>query len=176
LIDREQALALESRRKIFDEIKAFPGIHFHELKRRTGLAVGSLQYHLDVLRNARLVHAEKRKKFVRYFPIPNGPNQEVRDALSLLHEKNVRSIVIYLVDKKRATNKQLSKLLGLSPSTVSFHTKKLLECGLVVKQRRGKKIYFSLKNLELARSLLMRYKQSFFDSLVDSFVEIWEKM
>ena len=58
MIDRDRALALETRRKLFDEIRAFPGIHFRELRRRTGLAIGSLQYHLDVLCKARLVRAE----------------------------------------------------------------------------------------------------------------------
>ena len=47
--DFEEALALEVRRKIYEEIKASPGLHFRELQRRVGLATGSLQYHLDYL-------------------------------------------------------------------------------------------------------------------------------
>ena len=82
LIDREKALALETRRKLFEEIRRFPGIHFRELKRRTGLAIGSLQYHLDVLCKTRLVRAEKRGKFVRYFPLIGEPS---REAVSYTH-------------------------------------------------------------------------------------------
>ena len=176
MIDRDRALALETRRKLFDEIRAFPGIHFRELRRRTGLAIGSLQYHLDVLCKARLVRAEKKGKFMRYFPLIGEPSKEVRDTLSLLHEKNVRKIVLFLANKKRATNKQLAKFLQLSPSTVSFHMQKLIASGIVTKQRRGKKTYFSLVNPQLARELIITYRKSFLDKLVDSFVEMWEEI
>lgn len=174
MIDREKALALETRRKLFEEIRRFPGIHFRELRRRTGLAIGSLQYHLDVLCKTRLVRAEKRGKFIRYFPLIGEPSKEERETLSLLREKNVRKIVLYLADKKRATNKQLARFLELSPSTVSFHISKLISAGLVAKHRKGKKSYFVLANPELVKDVIITYKKSFLDKLVDSFVETWE--
>jgi len=175
LIDRERALALETRRKLFEEIRRFPGIHFRELRRRTGLAIGSLQYHLDVLCKTRLVRAEKRGKFIRYFPLIGEPSKEEREALSLLREENVRKIVLYIADKKRATNRQLARFLGLSPSTVSFHISKLVSAGLVSKQRRRKKSYFVLTNPELVKDVIITYRKSFLDKLVDSFVETWEE-
>lgn len=176
LIDREKALSLETRRKLFEEIRRFPGIHFRELRRRTGLAIGSLQYHLDVLCKTRLVRAEKRGKFIRYFPLIGEPSREERDALSLLREENVRKIALYLADRKRATNKQLARFSGLSPSTVSFHMSKLVSAGLVDKQRRGKKTYFTLTNPELVKDVIITYRKSFFDKLVDSFVETWQEI
>ena len=49
MLDREQVLALGVRREIFELIKQSPGLHFREIKRRTNLAIGALQYHLNVL-------------------------------------------------------------------------------------------------------------------------------
>jgi len=176
LIDRDRALVLTTRKRLFDEIRAFPGIHFRELRRRTGLAIGSLQYHLDVLCKVRLIRAEKKGKFLRYFPLINEPNREEKETLSLLHEKNVRKIVLFLASKKRVTNKRLARFLHLSPSTVSFHMQKLLAANIVTKQRKGKRTYFSLVNPTLAKELIVTYRKSFLDKLVDSFVETWQEI
>ena len=176
MIDREKALALATRRKLFDEIKRFPGIHFRELRRRTNLAIGSLQYHLDVLCKARLVKAEKKGKYLRYFPVINEPSREEKDILALLREPNVRKLVLFLANKKRATNKQLAKFLGVSASTVSFHINKLLSARIVTKHRKGKKTYFALTNPKWVRELIISYRKSFLDELVDSFVEIWSRL
>jgi len=171
--ERAQYLELDSRKKIYKQIEKAPGIHFRELQRRTDLAIGSLQYHLEVLQKQHLVKARKKGKFTRFFPVYGEHSEEEKTTLSLLREESVRKIILYLTQRK-ATNKQLAKKLGLAPSTVSFHMQKLIEAGLVKKKRSGKKTYFSLVNKQQAKDLIIGYKKSFVDDLVDSFVEMWE--
>ena len=174
MIDRDKALELPTRKKLYSEVNKAPGIHFRELKRRTGLAIGALQYHLDVLQKASLVRAQKRGKFVRYFPVIGEHSESEKLTLGLLREESVRKIVLLLIEKKRATNRQLSRFLELAPSTVSFHMQKLLKSGLVEKRRTPKRTYFCLVNPGEAKRLLTSYRKSFLDDLVDSFVEMWE--
>ncbi len=171
--ERAQFLELSSRKKIYKEIEKAPGIHFRELQRRTKLAIGSLQYHLEVLQKRHLIKAMKKGKFTRFFPVYGEHSEDEKTTLSLLREESVRRIVLYLI-QRRATNKQLAKKLGLAPSTVSFHMQKLIEAGLVKKKRTGKKTYFFLENKQQAKALIIGYKKSFLDELVDSFVEMWE--
>ena len=174
MIDREQALELPTRKKLYREINRAPGIHFRELKRRTGLAIGALQYHLDVLEKARLIKAQKSGKFTRFFPLIGEHSESEKTTLSLLREESVRGIVLFLIDKKRSTNRQIARFLELAPSTVSFHMQKLLKAGLVEKKRTPKRTYFVLVNPGEAKRLLTSYRKSFLDKLVDSFVETWE--
>ena len=100
--DFEEALALEVRRKIYDEIKASPGLHFRELQRRVNLATGSLQYHLDYLGKKHLVKMVKEKKFTRFYLIREGFEQERE--MGVLRQESMRKIVLLLLHKKK-TNK-----------------------------------------------------------------------
>lgn len=174
MIDRDKALELPTRKRLYREINKAPGIHFRELKRRTGLAIGALQYHSDVLTRVHLVKVQKRGKFIRYFPVIGEHTESEKITLSLLREESVRKIILFLIQKKRATNRQLAKFLELAPSTVSFHMQKLLKSGLVEKKRTPRRTYFYLLNAEEAKRLLTSYRKSFLDDLVDSFVEMWE--
>jgi len=174
--DKFKALELDTRDKIYAIIRNAPGIHFRELQRRSNQAVGALQYHIDVLLKKNLIRAEKQGKFVRFFPVEQEPTQEEKTTLSLLRQDNVRKIILLLLSKKYVSLEKISAFLELNPSTVSFHLQKLQQANLLIKKRKGRKIYFSLVNPEKAKELIIDYKHSFFDSLVDSFVELWEKV
>jgi len=174
--DREKALQLTARRTVYDAIKSNPGLHFRELQRRTGMAVGSLQYHLDVLQRVHLVKATRKGKFLRFFPVIGEQTDEEKKTLSLLRNESVRKIVLLLLSKPHANNRQIAAFLELSPSTVSFHLQKLEESALVEKKKKGRKIFYSLAQPETAKQLLIGYRKSFVDDLVDSFVEVWEQI
>jgi len=176
MIDREKALELPTRKKLYREIKKAPGIHFRELKRRTGFAIGALQYHLDVMEKASLVRKHKQGKFIRYFLVQGEHSESEKITLSLLREESVRKIMLLLIEKKRATNRQLARFLDLAPSTISFHVQKLLKAGIVEKRRTPKRTFFVLLNPNESKALLINYRKSFLDSLVDSFVEMWEEI
>ena len=174
--NREKALTLEVRKRISREISRSPGIHFRELQRRTHLAVGSLQYHLEVLQKVHLIKARKKGKFVRFFPVIGEQTEEEKETLSLLRDESVRKIVLLLLSKDKANNKQISDFLELSPSTVSFHLQKLGETGLIEKKRQGRQTFFALSEPEKAKEIIIGYRKSFLDEMVDSFVEVWQQM
>lgn len=173
---REEVLVLPVRKRLYDLIKVSPGLHFRELKRKSGLAIGSLQYHLDILGKFNFIKTKKKGKFVRYFPFAFEENVEEEQLLALLRDENIKKIALVLLTKRNVTNKRLAKLLELSPSTVSFHLKKFEESGLIKKQQFGRKIFFELTDKKKIKQVLLGYEKSFVDGLVDNFVEIWEKL
>lgn len=172
--DLDEALALDVRKKIHDEIKASPGLHFRELQRRVGLATGSLQYHLDYLAKRHLVKVVKEKKFTRFYLIREGFEQEKE--MGVLRQESMRKIVLLLLKKKRANNTSISKAIALSPSTTSWHLQKMLEQGIIEKKRRGRQSYYTLVAPEKAAALLVDYRKSFLDQLVDNFAETWQEI
>ncbi len=169
----EEAMALTPRDKIYSTIVQNPGLHFREIQRRTTIATGALQYHLDYLKKKNFVREEKQGKFSHFYALQA---ESVDSSLmNLLRQESVRRIVIFLMNRRRATLPSISKSIGLSLSTTSFHMQKLLSSKIVIQKNVQGKIYFSLKDKESILAILVQYKNSFLDSLVDSFIETWEK-
>ncbi|MDD5148165.1 MAG: metalloregulator ArsR/SmtB family transcription factor, partial [Candidatus ainarchaeum sp.] len=144
--DKPEALFLDTRQRIYNLIEQNPGLHFREIQRRTGLAVGSLQYHLDYLAKKHIVRIEKRGKFTRYYSVQGHQLGESQQTMSLLRQESLRKIMIFLLTKRRANNTRIAEALGLSPSTISWHLEKLVSAGLLEKKRKGRKIYYKVVN------------------------------
>ncbi len=177
MISEKEPLALESRKKVYSAIERAPGLHFRELQRRTKLAVGALQYHLEVLEKAHLVKRTKKGKFVRYYSIRKPVKDEGEEIMSLLRQEVVRKIIIFLLSRKRApANSIIARAVELSASTCTFHLKKLEEQGLVERRKSKKKTLIYLKEPNRIANLLSVYKKSFLDELVDNFVEVWDEL
>ena len=174
--EKQEALFLDTRQRIYNLIEQNPGLHFREVQRRTGLAVGSLQYHLDYLNKKHLIRIEKRGKFTRYYSVQGHQLGDAQLTMSLLRQESLRKIMIFLLTKRRANNTRIAEALGLSPSTISWHLDKLVEAGLLEKKRKGRKIFYKIINPDQAANLLREYKKSFFDELVDNFVEVWDSV
>jgi len=169
----EQALKLDIRKKIYNTIKRNPGLHFREIQRRVGIATGALQYHLDFLQKKHLVKTERETKFLRYYLVRQ--KFEETGLMALLRQESIRKIIVFLMQRRFANNTTVSKVVGLSPSTTSWHLEKLVESNVVEKKRRGRKTYFNLIDKDKIAGLLVGYRKSFLDETVNNFVEIWEE-
>lgn len=173
----EEIMSLSPRDRILSTIASNPGLHFREIQRRVGIATGALQYHLDYLKKKNMVREQKEGKFSRFYLIDADANaQEVNPMLmNLLRQDSVRKIIIFLLKRRKATLKAISLEVGLGMSTTSFHLSKLTSAGVVKEAHTQGKVYFSIINKDPIIHVLVSYKESFLDSLVDNFVELWEK-
>lgn len=178
----EKALQLDVRKRIYTEIESSPGLHFREIQRRTALAVGSLQYHLDYLQKHHIIRTQKEGKFVRYYSV-RGPQvgethtlNAGQNAMASLRHESTRKIILFLLQENRANNERIAEEINLSPSTTSWHLDKLVEMGVLKKERVGRKSFFTLTNPAETRQLLVTFKQSFFDQAVDNFVELTQTL
>ena len=167
-------LELETRKRIYEQIKKSPGIHFRELQRRIELEVGNLQYHLHCLEKRNLIKASNDGNYVRYFARDRSLNETERKILSLLRRSSCRHILIQLLNNPDLNNKELSQAIGLSPSTVSWNLNKLVEAGIIERKKTGRISNFTIVDLTVVAELLICYKESFIDTLVDGFIEMWE--
>jgi len=172
---KDVALDLETRKKIYNLIKNSPGLHFRELQRRLDMGYGALQYHLDFLKRYKLVEEEKVGEYSRYFPSDFKSIIE-REFMALLRQKSVRHILLYLLENPGAQNKDIATGTKLSASTVSWHIERLIKAGAVKKESGNEGgVHYYITEPEVVTKLLVTYNSTFFDRVVDRFVELWEK-
>jgi predicted transcriptional regulator len=169
----ESALSETPRDRIFSTIVKNPGLHFREIQRRTGDATGALQYHIDYLKKKNFIREEKEGKFSRYYSTEEkNTNTKL---MNLLRQDQVRIIVLLLIDRRRATINVISETCKMTPSTASFHIKKLIKEGIVKEEKVKDNVFYSIPEKEPLMELLIIHKKSFLDKLVDNFVSIWEE-
>ena len=61
----------------------------------------------------------------------------------------------------------------LSPSRLSYYLDKLLKKSILEQVREGRKTFYSVRDEERVANVLIAYKPTFLDSVVDAFVDIW---
>jgi predicted transcriptional regulator len=167
-------LDLETRRQIYNQIKASPGIHFRELERRLHLVVGNLQYHLQYLEKKNLIRVSNDEDYVRYFVKDKSLDETERKMIYFLRRAGCRHILLQLLRNPELNNKELSQAVDLSPSTVSWNLNKLVEAGIIRREKTGRISKFIIVDPAKVAELLICYKESFLDSLVDGFIKMWE--
>jgi predicted transcriptional regulator len=168
----KKLLEVGIRQKLFTLISECPGIHFRDAQRRTESSTGNLTYHLDSLVKAGLLTTVRDGKYLRYYAFTEKSTEEKR-ILELARRKTDRHILLLLLENETNTNEELSKILRLSPSTISWHIKKLIETNILCVKTEGRKVFYSVNSPELVSGILVKYKESYMDKLVDRFVEMW---
>lgn len=167
-------LDLEVRRRIYDCIVGSPGLHFREIQRRTGLATGSLDYHLHFLHKNGLLRTEHDKNYVRYYPLTKNWTEEEKDVLNLLRNEKIRHILVFLIEKKKSTPLKISEATFISLSTLSWYLKQLQQKGVITQTKKGRFRIYKVRDPELIVKYLLAHKTSFLDAVVDRFIETWE--
>jgi predicted transcriptional regulator len=170
--NEKKILELDSRRKIFEVVKKFAGSHFKEIERKSNLPSGTVKYHLAYLAKRGLISEEKDGNNVRYFPRQFKPGN--RKLLSLLRQKTVRNILLFILTHSECNHEQIVSAVHVSPSTVTWHLKKLEENKIIESRKDGRKTFYTIViDKEEIVNLLITYRESFLDSLVDRVIEMW---
>lgn len=170
---QRKALELVTRQNLYSLISESPGLHFREIQRRTKMATGQLTYNLNYLQKVGLIKSQKDGEYLRYYSDRQMDVEEKR-VLEFLHLTSIRHILIYLLENSNCNHESIAENLNLSSSTISWHLKKLIDGNIVNKKVRGRKSFYSINNPELVRKVLIKYRESFLDKIVDRFIEMWE--
>lgn len=166
------AMRLPARRKIFGVISQFPGLHFREVQRRTGIGTGALQYHLEVLERAGAIKVEKKWLGLRLYP--RNISDSESGILSILHNSNYRNTLLFLLSNSRASQGQIASHVGVSPSTMSWYLKRLIQMNVVKGERTGKEVRYSIVDTQSIAKTLSAFRSSFLDKSVDNFLKTWD--
>lgn len=160
------------RRRLWELIGAAPGLHLRELQRQSRAATGETVYHLDVLERHGLIRSERFGGLRRFFS-PEVAAED-RAVFAALHSPARRQIVLLLLAEGRLTHRWLVEATRLAPSTLTWHLRHLRQSG-VLEMEPDESAYMLVRPAAV-RNLLLRYRVTFSDSLVSSFVDAWGQL
>ena len=94
--------------------------------------------------------------------------------MSALNRETPRKILLILTQKPGVFHHELAGFVKLSPPTVSWHMRKLIDAGLVESRREGRNTrYFIVGSAEDVEEALMTYHSRFWMNWADRFADIW---
>lgn len=132
-------------------ISASPGIHFQELRRRTGQASGALRHHLDVLIQDGSVVVHGQGGYRCFFPA-RGTDRHLMASASALKASSARRMLHGIVEAGALNMVAAAASAGVTPGAATHHALRLEEAGLVTRCKVGRSI--ELRPTPLARQAL----------------------
>lgn len=170
-MERGQVIELEARRRIYEHIVANPGTHLRAVKEALEMPMGQLEYHLHFLEVQGLVGAKDDRYYKRFFPSEMGATD--RRLLSALRQEMPRRIVLLVLESPGVDHRTIQESTGLGASTLSFYMRDLIEKGLIERRREGRRSLYTVLDVDRVVKVLITYRPSFLDRMVDAFLETW---
>lgn len=169
---KDDVLDLGVRQRIVDCIRENPGLHMRALAVRLDMPLSTMEYHTHHL--ARHDHLSVRDEggFKAFYPA-EGLDRRDKDILYLVRHDAPRRICAHLLLNPDSTPKQLREVVGVSAATMSFHLNKLRGAGLVSEEPAGRTKSLRVVDPERVANVLVTYRRSFLDDVVDRFAKTW---
>jgi len=122
---------LKLRDRIVDEVASNPGIHLRELHRSIGCAMGALQYHIKNLEDAQEVVSIRYGNVRHIFPVDFSFEDRVLLLTALARNPTVGSILSECAKNGQTTQAEISKVLDVDKSLISYYTSSLLRADIL---------------------------------------------
>jgi DNA-binding transcriptional ArsR family regulator len=151
--DREPH-AEESRRRILKLVAGSPGLSITELAHLTALPRGTIRHHVRRMERERKVRTIREGRHRRV--VTTGGRAWDTDSVALLGNRALRNVAYAIAGHPGFAQKEIAALLGLAPSTVTWHVKRLRDAGLIRQERsvQGTACYPTEKMLDIIGSHL----------------------
>ena len=165
---------------IKNTISKYPGLRFHEIKKETKLANGTLQHHLAQLTKSDYIKAKYMDTIPRYYT--NDLEEANQTILLRLRQTTTSKIIKSLLKNECQTFAQLVKFSKKSPGTVSIYKNMLLEDKIIVgdtnsckcsKGITATRIKYRLVDPEKVRLLVEEYGKTSLKKSADNLADVF---
>ncbi len=170
-MDRPVEIELETRRRIYDYVVANPGTHLRGIKDELDMPMGQLEYHLHYLEQRGILDSKEDRYYKRFFPHEMSATD--RRVLAAIRQEKPRQIVLIVLQEPGVDHKAIQKEMSIGASSLSFYMKDLIEKEVIEKRREGRRSLYQMRDPDRVVKLLITYRPSFLDKLVDRFLETW---
>ena len=158
----------------------YPGLRFHEIKKETKLANGTLQHHLGQMTKSNNLKAKYIDTIPRYYDY--NLEDTSHTILLRLRQTTTSKIMKSLLKNECQTFAQLVKFSKKSPGTVSIYKNMLLEDKIIVgdtnscecsKGITATRIKYRLVDPEKVRMLVEEYGKSSLKQSADNLADVF---
>jgi predicted transcriptional regulator len=143
------------RLRLLEYVKKNPGVRFSNIIRKTAINRGTALYHLGVLEYFDMITRFKSGSYTLYFQNSGMYSNREKIVSLALQEPAQRHIIEFLSKNEGATRGDIAKALGLSGSTITWHTAILKKYAIVQAEKDGakKKHYLDKEALPILEKL-----------------------
>ena len=171
-MDESLSESLDTRKRIIGIIQTKPGIHFRKLHRESKLAMGEVEYHLNVLEKMELVVKDTSTPHTRYFP-SNELSDEEKKIMGLLRQEKLREILLLIISEEEIGHGDIVKEFHFKKSTASFYLDKLISYRIIEKKKKGRNVSYKVTDPREIVRLLLLYKEGFGDWIAKRVEDLW---
>lgn len=170
-MERPVEIELDTRRRIYDHVVANPGNHLRAIKHELDMPMGQLEYHLLYLEKRGLLESKEDRYYKRFYPSRMSATD--RRVLSAIRQEKPRQIVLIVLQDPGVDHRTIQEGMGIGASSLSFYMKDLMEKEVVEKRKEGRRSLYIVKDPHRVVRILITYRPSFLDKMVDRFLETW---
>ena len=169
-----------NREKIQIAVSKYPGLRFHQIKKQTRIANGTVQHHLDQLIKDQIIQANYQKQIPRYYAYDIEDTTQI--ILLRLRQNTTSKIIKALLKNECQTFSQMVEFSGKSPGTVSVYKNMLLKDKIIIgdtnsckcaKNIAESKIKYRLIDSDKVRLLVEEYGKTSLRRSADNLADIF---
>jgi predicted transcriptional regulator len=135
-----------TRTEVYDFIVANPGIQFRGICTGLGIAIGTAEFHLGILKKAGLISFVRDGKYKRFFAAKKFSVKEMK-LISLLRHETIREILKAIAAETTVSHGKLASDLSITSQGVTWQMNRLREQGIVQGNRTATKVTYSLNEI-----------------------------
>ncbi len=177
---RAEPLEADRRRRLYEALLEYPGLHLAELARQAEVEEKLARYHIRVLVKSGLATKKREGNKNLYYPKVEAEigSKEVidrrdKEALALLRRPvPLRMVLALLDDDEGLTMGEMAEAAAVSRSTATYHVEKLKDAELVRVDVEGRARRVHLEDKDRIAELLTEYPPP--KDIVSGFVEMWD--
>lgn len=140
------------------------------------MSMGTIQYHLNLLEKQGKITSEKQNFHKYYFQVGLF-EQNQKEILKILNQETAREIIMIILEKTNPTQSEISKHVGISQASISWHLKRIEETGLIKSSQDGKSKRYKMNvPSQQIVSIMKNYHPNLWNKLSDRLAEMFLTM
>lgn len=141
-ISHDEIYDNDARRSINELVVAEPGLCLNDLVARLGFSRNAVSYHLFVLEKEEAVVSIKDGKYRRYFTRNGKYVNGAKNVVAALRNETTLAMARAVLARPGAIQRDLCVELGATASAACWHAKRLLELGVIRKERAANTVRY----------------------------------
>lgn len=115
-----------------------PGITVPDLCMATGLSRNTVLHHLRMLADQDMIVEKRMGRTAHWFENGGRYGREHKAAYAVLRDDRSRDVARFVLQNPGTTQGQISRALGLAPSVIHWHMRRLEDAALVQRHKEGR--------------------------------------